>query len=191
MPLGFFGIFPGAKEHQKRRDQVEDALVKEESIMPCTARNTAFHAEHFLKGQRDALQTVPAVRFIDIDSKRKKLQRLVGDFRPVYFLIGKIAPSAYRLSEQKPDDDTVRRAEKVSFFKIADQNDAERSAQNPPDDGKTAAADTVHFVGKGEPILERHSVRDAVKEAGGKERYGQRDAKISQEQILGHISAAE
>lgn len=45
--VGFFGIFPGAKEHQKRRDQVEDAFVKEESIMPGAPRNAAFHAEHF------------------------------------------------------------------------------------------------------------------------------------------------
>ena len=190
-PVGLFGVFPGVDEHQDRSRQVENALVKEEGVMPFAARNAAVAAEDLFKGQNDALQAASAVPFVDIDGKGEELQGLVGHLRAVHFLVGEIPPPADRLREQHADENAVRGAEDVDFFDIADEKDACRPAENAADDGQPARADAVFGIRKGEPIAELHAAGDAVKQPRGDERHGQGDDEIGEEEIFRHISAAE
>ena len=88
--------------------------------MPSPARNIRFKTENFREGERKGLQAMP--RLIDIHAERKKLQRLVGNFRTVHLLVGKIPPTPDGLSKQKSDDDTIAHAEKIDFFD--DTNDS-------------------------------------------------------------------
>ena len=112
--------------------------------MPGSARDVAAAAEYLLKRQRKGLEAAAARPLIDIHRKREKLQRLVGNLRAIYLLVGEVPPPADRLRQEQPHDDTVRRTEKIDFFEITDQKNADCAAEYSADNRKPALAYGFH-----------------------------------------------
>ena len=84
---------------------------------------------------------MPFARLFDEHRQGEPLQRLVGDFGAVHFLVDEVAPAADRLGEDDARHQAVCHAEEVDLVDEAEQHHADRAADDPADDGKAAVAE--------------------------------------------------
>ena len=108
--------FPHQYKQQREDDEVEHALIKEEGVMPFA-------------------------RLFDEHGEGEPLQRLVGDFGAVYFLVDEVAPAADGLGEDDARHQAICHAEEIDLVDEAEQHHAQRTADDPADDGKAAVAE--------------------------------------------------